>query len=445
MSCERYTDAEEMFQLSFLCGGHYLLGHDGPTPDRLRNMDNLASIFNRQGRFTEALDLYKRALASLEVKLRGTNLEALGVSDGTVSITSNIATRMPKETLELHKPGEIPSKSHEGTFIQSIPPVIGTPEGPEELLRVGGEVIGSEERILDEDHTDFLKTFQSIASVLLELGRYGEALSFYERAIAGREKVLGKYHPDTLSAGHSIAFALEGLERYDDARELYENVLAGRAEVLGRKHPDTLTTALYLSKNVLISQEQLLGKGHPDILSTAHNIVYVLNALGRFQEALKLSEQILASHEKLRYLSQIVECDNSLEAPGSSGRSEKATYQEKKLRGEHPYSPAAGNGLASISFRNSSNSEKMAQSDGQIFTSQEKKPKRQNILDIMLFLQKTTSLLNNTIWRIKYMISRLEFEITLALAPPPIGKASTTRVYWECVSKYFLLKSLSCD
>ena len=122
LSQGRYTEAEQLFGRA-LAGSEKQLGPD--HPDTLRAVHNLATVYQSQGRYTEAEQLYGRALAGSEKQL-----------------------------------------------------------GP--------------------DHPNTLRTVHNLAIVYGLQGRYVEAEQLYGRALAGREKQLGPDHPDTLQTAEDL-------------------------------------------------------------------------------------------------------------------------------------------------------------------------------------------------------------------------------------------------
>jgi tetratricopeptide (TPR) repeat protein len=62
------------------------------------------------------------------------------------------------------------------------------------------------------------------------MGRYSEAVEWYERGLAGREAELGKNHPSTLISVYNLALACEKVGDLDRAVELFERCLARREE-----------------------------------------------------------------------------------------------------------------------------------------------------------------------------------------------------------------------
>ena len=57
-----------------------------------------------------------------------------------------------------------------------------------------------------------------------------------------REKVLGPDHPSTALSLNNLAALYDNQGKYDEAESLYQRALAIREKVLGSDHPDTAET-----------------------------------------------------------------------------------------------------------------------------------------------------------------------------------------------------------
>src|SRR6516225_8483646 len=71
-------------------------------------------------------------------------------------------------------------------------------------------------------------------------GKYKDAATIAEKALALAESSLGPEHPDTLTLVNNVAALYNLLGRLTEAEPLYRRALQGRERALGREHPDTL-------------------------------------------------------------------------------------------------------------------------------------------------------------------------------------------------------------
>src|SRR5712671_2183846 len=116
---------------------------------------------------------------------------------------------------------------------------------------------------------------------LYQAGRYAEAITLAQRALAIREKALGDNHPVVATAQNSLALLYRNERRYADAEPLFKRSLAIREKALGPDHPDVAQSlnnlaGLYddqgryadaepLYKRSLAIREKALGPDHHDV------------------------------------------------------------------------------------------------------------------------------------------------------------------------------------
>jgi tetratricopeptide (TPR) repeat protein len=200
-------------------------------------------------------------------------------------------------------------------------------------------------RSLGHDHPHMLTAGKNLASPLVGLGKYEEAVVLHRDVYERRQRVLGSSSPFTLysasdladtlrlqgkfqeahdldvstrqrllaEVGHrhrhslrctsNLANDLYGLGLYSRARELDEETHRLRSEVLGPEHRDTLVSAANLATDLYSEGDldgartllqstydtfrDMLGHDHPDVLAAANNLAVVLYSCGQRQEARK--------------------------------------------------------------------------------------------------------------------------------------------------------------
>ncbi|KAF3920773.1 Nephrocystin-3 [Dactylellina cionopaga] len=170
------------------------------------------------------------------------------------------------------------------------------------------------EKSLGADHLLTLSTLNNIAAVFSSRGKYSDALPRYERALAGYEKALGVDHPSTLNIIHNIAVIFSNQGKYNEAIQWYGRALTGYEKTLGTNHPLTLSTvnniaavfqkqgkydnAMQWFERALAGREKELGVDHPSTLSTINNIGVVLFSQDKWDEAMQRYEQALIGYEE---------------------------------------------------------------------------------------------------------------------------------------------------
>ncbi len=73
---------------------------------------------------------------------------------------------------------------------------------------------------------------------LYQAGRYGEALSFWKKALELGQREFGPDHPQTAAFLNNLAVLYKAQGRYAEAEPLFKRSLAIREKALGAEHPD---------------------------------------------------------------------------------------------------------------------------------------------------------------------------------------------------------------
>ena len=162
-------------------------------------------------------------------------------------------------------------------------------------------------------NADLAEALESLAWLYQYQGRYSEAESLLQRALALEEKVLGS-EPSTARTlnGLGVLYYYQG--RYSEAEPLLQRALAIQEKALGSEHPDTASILNNLAllyqyqaryseaepffKRTLAIQEKALGGGHPDTARTLNNLGLLYQKQGRYAEAEVLLKRSLAIREK---------------------------------------------------------------------------------------------------------------------------------------------------
>jgi len=217
-----------------------------------------------------------------------------------------------------------------------------------------------------------------VGMYLYERGRYTDAESLCQRALAIGEKVLGLDHPDVATSLNNLAEIYQAQGQYAKAEPLYERPLAIREKALGPQHPDVATSLnnlaeLYqaqgqyakaepLLERALAIWENALGPEHPDVATSLNNLAELYRDQGQYAKAEPLLERALAILEKTlgpEHPHVATSLNNLAELYRDKGQLAKAepllkralAILEKTLGPEHPYVARSLNNLAEI-YRN---------------------------------------------------------------------------------------------
>ena len=191
------------------------------------------------------------------------------------------------------------------------------------------------------------------------------AVQDYSRSLFGSEQIR-LYLYRAFKYGHVLGIEYKTVE-LSAAVEVIE-------DVLGPDHPDTLIArdnlagayedvgrfdeAIELSERVLAEQERVLGPDHPKTLTTRGNLAGAYRSVGRFDEAIELFERVLADQERVLgpdHPDTLGTRNNLAVAYHSAGRFDEAidAWEEllldcqRVLGADHPVTLTVRNNLAS--------------------------------------------------------------------------------------------------
>mgnify|MGYP001189150271 CR=1 FL=1 len=308
------------------------------NPTKHHVLNNLAIVYQKQGRYDEAISLHKRALAIREKKLGRDH------PDVAASL-NNLATIYQEQS----------------RYGEAIP-----------LQKRAMAIL---EKKLGRGHPDVALSLHNLAIIYQEQGRYGEAIPLQKRAMAIREKKLGRGHPDVANNLNSLAAVYDAQGRYDAAIPLYKRSLAIRESKLGRDHPHVATSlnnlanvyqaqgrydeAIPLHKRALAIRKKKLGRDHPRMADSLNNLALIYQGQGRYDEAIPLHKRALAIREKKlgRDHPHVADSLNNLaNVYEGQGRYDEAiplhkralAIRERKLGRDHPDVAASLNNLAIV-------------------------------------------------------------------------------------------------
>ena len=195
-------------------------------------MNNVATLFELQQRFTEAESLYRRALA--------VNGRVLGPQhEDTLTIVHNLAVLNSRQ---------------------------GRDSEAELLYR---RALAAREVVLGPDHLHTLETAHDLAASLQAQSRFDEAERLYLRAMAGRQQKLGPDHPATLGSLVHTASIYADSNRRAEAEPLYATATEALERTLGPDHPSTIRSAAALAIVRLLMPRQSAGALAPARLAVA--------------------------------------------------------------------------------------------------------------------------------------------------------------------------------
>ncbi|MEM9092530.1 MAG: FxSxx-COOH system tetratricopeptide repeat protein, partial [Cyanobacteria bacterium P01_F01_bin.53] len=200
--CAQYSEAESLYQES-LAMRKRLSGNDHPSV--ASSLNNLAGLYENQGRYSEAESLYQESLA-MRKRLLGED------HPDVATILNNLAVLY----------------NTQGRYSEA-----------ESLYQ---ESLAMKKWLSGNDHPDVALRLNNLARLYQNQGRYSEAESLNQESLAMRKRLLGDEHPDVASSLNYLAGLYNTQGRYSEAESLYQESLAMRKRLLGDDHPDVASS-----------------------------------------------------------------------------------------------------------------------------------------------------------------------------------------------------------
>ncbi len=270
----RYTEAEEVFRDTLRLAEQ----RDLPDDEELaRTLNSLGIVLWNQGRYAESEEVLQRALVIRE--------ETYGTESDEVATTLfNLGTL-----------------THAGGHL-------------EDAERYFTRALAIERTIKPPNHPDIAASLNNLGSLYKDLGRLDEARRSTEEALAIWEKVLGADHPDVGIAVHNLGNLARDAGDLDQAFELYARAREIWVESLGPEHMFVAVNdsqeavaraargdteiAEQLYERALATLERAVGPDHPTVAEVLIAYAELLDESGRSARADELrarAERILAA------------------------------------------------------------------------------------------------------------------------------------------------------
>jgi tetratricopeptide (TPR) repeat protein len=186
----------------------------------------------------------------------------------------------------------------------------------------GGEAVHWYQRALAErvrelapGHPALVAARVNMARALIMADEPADAVTVLLQAVGECERFRGPGHPDTLSARDDLAAAYQAAGDVAAATHLLARNLTEHERLEGPHGAQTMATrdrlaaaclaegkikdAIAHYKRVLADREKVLGSGHTDTIATRANLSAAYRAAGRMPAAMQLGEQCCADSERV--------------------------------------------------------------------------------------------------------------------------------------------------
>ena len=219
----------------------------------LRSLNNLAALYDDQGRYADAEPLYKRSLAIRE--------KALGPDHPDVATSlNNLAVLY----------------DNQGRYADAEP-----------LYK---RSLAIREKALGPDHPDVATSLNNLAVLYENQGRYADAEPLYKRSLAIFEKALGPDHPDVAQSLNNLAELYDNQGRYADALPIVRRTIASRQA----KNWSSFPVLIGAEKSNLIDQKQSFAD--------SYNVLQFTSSSAAAEAVTKLAQRFAAGTNELATL-----------------------------------------------------------------------------------------------------------------------------------------------
>ena len=357
LSAQMFAEAEKSYEMSV---GRMAAVKIGIDDSILRNMSDLAEVYQQQGRYQESAGLLSGVI---QTALETQNLEAANQAKSYLGRLFNTqgklteAELVTEEVLDyalinwIDKPLNIYNTLLElGAIYQAsgkLPDAEATyEEAYQGLLRDYGDLHPSTlvsmnnlgqiyeksgfyddaEPLLKETLEKYLATYgeenqnalrarNNLALLHESQGNFREAEPLYQRSLQVMTRLNGENHTDTIAVKNNLAFLYMLMEDFDKSAPLFADVAERWANTLGAQHQkplkanNNLGRVFYKMKRLdeaeqmiaqtLQNRQAVLGKEHLDSIRSMIDLGAVYLDQGRLPEADKLLTEALALAEKI--------------------------------------------------------------------------------------------------------------------------------------------------
>jgi len=231
---------------------------------------NLGSLYEAQGEYEQAKQLYSEALDILQEQ--GNYADAIARLNDLAGIHHaqghyDKAIELYNQALEIYEDGK---DTDIATYASTINLLAGTYHAQEKFVEAEElyfKALQIRLKEFGEEHPDVAVSKNNLGLLYAELGRIGEAKSSYEEALYIQTKLFGDTNLDVATTLNNLALVNYAQGLFSQAEESLEATLKIR--------------------------QKLLGKNHPDVAGSLNNLAGIYKAQGRFAEAKPLYEEAL--------------------------------------------------------------------------------------------------------------------------------------------------------
>jgi len=297
--------------------------------DTLDSYNNLALIYQEQGKFKEGAKIARHTLKGLRKTLEANDIIIQNTKRRLGTILHYLgeyseAETLLREALDVYT-NQLGPDNHDSLKVKWRLAWILHDQGKyKEAEQMIFETWTAQKRTIAENHPDCLKSLFLFADILQAQSKFEVALDHKRHVYAQSVALLGPKHRYTLIAAASLASCLvasvpaRGFAAYEEASDLYNAALKGREELLLPDHPETLSArtgvattlrlrgslqeAEALERETLKKTKAVLERDHPIVLASRESLACILwaqkESKAKLKEAWEQIRKVLKAREK---------------------------------------------------------------------------------------------------------------------------------------------------
>jgi CHAT domain-containing protein/Tfp pilus assembly protein PilF len=281
-------------------------------------LNNLAAVYESQGKYAEAESNYRRALAIKEKAVGKNHVDLASTLNNLGNVNQELGRLADAEAFysraiairEKAQGREHPALAQTLNNLASLLSAQGKYRQSENLFY---RVILVKEKLYSSDHLEVATSLLNLANNHTSLGKFADAEALYRRVIAVREKQLGRDHPDLGGPLNNLADVLEYQGKIREAEPAYYRALAISEKSLGPDHPTVAqilnnmaslvdnakpVEAEAMYRRALSIWEKSLGPDHSRVGDALSNLASLSEARGAYRDAEALYRRAIEIKER---------------------------------------------------------------------------------------------------------------------------------------------------
>ena len=277
-----------------------------------RSMNDLGVVLEAQGKYDEAVELYRNTL-NIRRRLFGDSNRAVGVTLNNLAMATsrkgNFRSAVAIAETALVVMRRVSGMDHQrSTLIQgnlaNLKSQLGDVEGAEREYR---DLLPRQVRVSGAQHPVTAFSQLNFASVLRAQGKLAEAESLLVQSLASFEKAYGQEHNRIALALAALGGVRSDLGRHREARPMLERAVAMQKKLRGEAHRETASAiaqlgsmhanmgnwaeAERLMREAMAAMTKALGEKHVETAGVRARLARIVASQGKREEALSLYRQ----------------------------------------------------------------------------------------------------------------------------------------------------------